>query len=116
MHVRSVTWGHSTPTFLRGQDSSETSPEVRAEVGLTFALAYKWTLEGRRVRRAGWGERSQWIRRVDLCGGDKEFRVTESPEAVGTWMPFLVIKTGQNQLWPWVPSAADLSADDWELA
>lgn len=80
-----------------------------------FAWALGQLRGGKRVTRAGWNGRGQWVRRVDLYN-DPEFKVLEGEGSVGTWLPFLAIKTVDNKLVPWLASQTDLLAIDWELA
>lgn len=81
---------------------------------MDFGQAIAALKSGQRVRRAGWNGKGMWVRRVDLYSDD-EFAVREEPHSVGTWVPFLVIKTPDNKLVPWVASQMDVLAEDWEI-
>ena len=55
-----------------------------------------------------------WIRIVDLYS-DSEFTVTENDGSMGTWLDFIVIKTVDNYLVPWLASQTDMLAEDWSV-
>ena len=81
---------------------------------LDFGAALNALRDGKRVQRAGWNGKGMWLRYVDLYN-DKEFSLRESSEAVGTWLPFIAMKTADNGLVPWVTSQADVLARDWRV-
>lgn len=82
---------------------------------MTFGEAIEAMGSGARVSRAGWNGRGMWLRIVDLYM-DAEFRVQEINPCEGTWLPFVVMKTADNQLVPWNASQADALAEDWQVA
>jgi hypothetical protein len=67
--------------------------------------------EGAKIRRKS-HVNIIWIRYFDP-DSDKEFRMHEINPCEGTWVPFFIAKTPNNNLIPWTPSAEDLSARDW---
>lgn len=79
-----------------------------------FALALRALKQGWRVRRDGWNGKGMWVRYVDLSS-DKEFTIREHEPCTGTWAPFLVMKTVDNKIVPWLASQTDLLADDWYI-
>jgi len=82
---------------------------------MDFSTALVWMrINGCRLTRSGWNGKGMWIRMIDLYT-DAEFRVHETNPCEGTWSPFLVMKTVDNALVPWNPTAADLNAKDWNL-
>ena len=89
--------------------------EAEATTGLTFGEAIDRMKRGLKVSRAGWNGKGMWIRMIDLYS-DREFSVQESADSVGTWMPFIVMKTPTNTLHPWNASQADALANDWAVA
>lgn len=92
-------------------DVRQTHPmSIATDRGCSFGTALALMLRGLRVRRKGW--EGAWIRRVDLYN-DPEFKLREEPCAVGTWLPFIAMKTDRNALAPWVPSQEDALATDW---
>lgn len=81
---------------------------MRFETALTCAKS------GGKIARAGWNGKGMWVRHVDLYT-DKEFRVREEPGSEGTWLPFLVMKTADGKIVPWLASQTDLLTHDWEV-
>lgn len=80
--------------------------------GFDFGTAIARLRGGSRIQRAGWNGKGMWLRYVDLYN-DTEFALRESPAAVGTWLPFIVMKTADGKLVPWSASQADALATDW---
>lgn len=66
---------------------------------------------GHRVARKGWSGRGMWLRL------DSTPDVTDRvPEDLGLGvMPYVLMKTADNWLVPWLCSQTDLLAADWEL-
>ena len=63
---------------------------------------------GRMVQRAGWNGKGMWIALRD---------VTKGPEAgARLQLPYIYMKTVQDEEIPWLCSQADLLAEDWQLA
>ncbi len=76
---------------------------------LTFSDALHTLKAGGRVARAGWNGKGMWV-------GLHHEEGTFTREACGTeltYRDYLVMKTVDNQLVPWVASQTDLLADDW---
>ena len=81
---------------------------------MTFGEVIEAMKAGQRVTRAGWNGK-MWLRYIDLYA-DREFRVTEHEPCTGTWLPFIVMKTVDNKLVPWLASQTDVLAEDWQVA
>lgn len=56
------------------------------------------------VRRAGWNGKGMWIA---LQRPDVHSKMT---------LPYIFMKTAQDDLVPWLANQTDLLAEDWELA
>lgn len=82
--------------------------------GLDFGAAVAALKSGLRVARAGWNGKGMWLRYVDLCT-DAEFRIHEIEPCTGSWLPFIVMKTVDNKLVPWLASQTDVLATDWTI-
>ena len=82
--------------------------------GMRFGEAITAMKNGELVRRAAWGIGIAWIRQIDLYN-DEEFSVFEKAGSIGTWVPFHVGLTNENELLPYHPGADDIRAEDWEL-
>ena len=60
--------------------------------------------EGKRVKRAGWNGPGQYLM---LQRPDEHSKMT---------LPYIYIRTVQDDLVPWLASQTDILANDWELA
>lgn len=89
------------------------SAGIAADRGFDFGTAVAFMRRGIRVHRAGWNGKGMWLRYVDLYS-DKEFSLREASSARGTWLPFIVMKTADNGLVPWLASQTDVLATDWQ--
>jgi hypothetical protein len=83
-----------------------------------FALAHLQT--SKRVRRAGWNGKGMWLSLV------KEWEINTHPsldhfswfhprDKVLSYAPFIIMKTADDKLIPWLASQTDVLAHDWEL-
>jgi len=65
------------------------------------------------VCRAGWNGKGMWIEFVNSGGWNLDPRTSETlglPCA-----PFIVMKTADGNLVPWLASQTDILAEDWQL-
>jgi hypothetical protein len=69
---------------------------------LSFSQALELLKHGYKVRRAGWNGPDQWL---ELQRPDEHSKMT---------LPYIYIKTQQDDLVPWLASQSDLLSDDWE--
>ena len=69
---------------------------------MNFSAALTQIKEGFQVKRAGWNGKGQYIYLL------RNIINTDLP-------PFIVIKTIDETLVPWVASQTDLLAEDWEV-
>lgn len=56
--------------------------------------------QGKRIARAGWNGKGMYL----------YLQQTQAP-----WLSFVVMKTVQDTLVPWLCSQTDLLAEDWEI-
>ena len=89
----------------------------RPVVGLSFGLAVEALKSGKRVTRAGWNGKGQY---VILIPGDHLARSAGYGfgEAIGEFSfgSVMALKNAQNIMQPgWVPSQGDVLADDWKI-
>lgn len=78
---------------------------------MTFESALTELKAGCYVWRTGWNGRAMWLVLV------KNGEATVAPVrglALPPLGPFIVMKTTQDTLVPWVASQTDLLADDWQ--
>jgi hypothetical protein len=69
---------------------------------LTFSQALDLIKLGFKIKRAGWNGPDQWL---ELQTPDEHSKMT---------LPYIYIKTQQDDLVPWLASQSDLLSDDWE--
>ena len=76
---------------------------------MTFGDALVFLKQGKAVARAGWNGKGMWL-------GLHEEGGTFVREACGTtieYAPYIVMKTADNKLVPWLASQTDMLAEDW---
>ena len=75
---------------------------------------------GHRVRRRGWNGKGMWLAFVEGC----DWQCAISPHRIdGTedaalsppLLPWIVIRTADQKMVPWLCSQTDLLATDWEI-
>lgn len=81
---------------------------------MTFSDALVILKAGQKVARKGWNGKNMWLR-ICRSYSDPHFKVTETPEAEGTLMDWIGMKTATNTFVPWLASQSDLLTDDWEI-
>lgn len=78
-----------------------------------FSDALMWLKEGRRVARAGWNGKNQFV--VLVKPGFYDVGCSTGAKA-GALQPFLALKNAQDMFQPgWIPSMGDLMATDWQI-
>ena len=78
---------------------------------MDFGDALKAIKNGQQVSRAGWNGKGMFL--ILVSGGEMDHPLI--PPATLS-MPYVAIKTAQNNVVPWPCSQTDLLATDWELA
>lgn len=79
--------------------------------GVPFGRAVEAMKKGFRVARTGWNGKGMWL------GLHKEGG-TFIREECGTeiqYLDYIVMKTADNKLVPWLASQTDMLSDDWEI-
>ena len=78
-----------------------------------FSDALMWLKDGRRVARAGWNGKNQFVVLVEP--GFYDVGCSTGAKA-GALQPFLALKNAQDMFQPgWIPSMGDLMATDWHI-
>ena len=78
-----------------------------------FSDALMWLKDGRRVARAGWNGKNQFV--VLVKPGFYDVGCSTGAKA-GALQPFLALKNAQDMFQPgWIPSMGDLMATDWQV-
>jgi hypothetical protein len=70
---------------------------------MSFGDAIKALKAGKRVCRAGWNGKGMWL---ELQVPDAGSKMT---------LPYIFMKTAQDDLVPWLASQSDMLADDWAV-
>ena len=76
---------------------------ISVKYGMSFSLAFECLKGGVKMQREGWNGKGMW---VELQKPDVESKMT---------LPFIYMKTADNQLVPWLASQTDILADDWQV-
>lgn len=71
---------------------------------MTFGEAITALKEGKRVSRTGWNGKGMWL---ELQVPDAHSKMT---------LPYIYMKTAQDDLVPWLASQTDVLAEDWGIA
>lgn len=77
-----------------------------------FSWALRMLKIGKRVARTGWNGKGMWLTLATYARA----RVDLTSTKTSTLSDFIVMKTADNTLVPWLASQTDLLAEDWELA
>ncbi len=85
-----------------------------AAAGVNFGIALAAAKAGAKITRHGWNGKGMWVRNFDPYL-DRQFKLREEAGAEGTWLPFLIMKTVDNKLVPWLASQTDILAEDWQV-
>lgn len=92
----------------KGQSASSAHRAIvvdnyRKEGDMDFGEALKAVKEGKRISRFGWNGKNMW---VALRQPDFGSKMT---------LPYLYMKTADDQLVPWLISQTDALANDWDI-
>ena len=81
-----------------------------------FSVAISAIKDGEKVRRKGWNGKGMYIYYVHLPlpFHHDEYESSRGEKVWGS-SEFIVMKTADNKLVPWLASQADLLANDWEV-
>jgi hypothetical protein len=85
------------------------APRDASDHGIGYAV--KQLQNGSRVRRRGWNGKGMWLALGSYWSNDAW---ALGPHGMKT-QPFVVMKTADNTLVPWLCSQTDLLATDWEI-
>ncbi|OQB15724.1 MAG: hypothetical protein BWY15_00437 [Firmicutes bacterium ADurb.Bin193] len=86
----------------------------RAIDGLTFGLALEALKQGKRVCRLGWNGKGMWLVLCDFkCDTIIMPEIRDSAQYKK--LPWIGMKTANNEFVPWLASQTDMLADDWQI-
>jgi hypothetical protein len=88
---------------------------------MNFGLALEALKMGKRVARANWNGKGQWVGMVKAENyiieappfGNGQDLAGEPPNV--SLLPWIGLKNAQEKFVPWVPSQGDMLADDWTV-
>ncbi len=75
----------------------------RTVENMTFGHALEALKAGQKVGRTGWNGKGMWLRLI-----------TQSMLVPG-YLPYIEMKTADNQMVPWLASQTDMLAEDWTI-
>ncbi|WP_343609294.1 DUF2829 domain-containing protein [Novosphingobium sp.] len=78
-------------------------------LNMTFGHAVELLKAGHKVARAGWNGKGMWL--MLMSGGETTLPTDETFSA----LPFIVMKTVQDTVVPWLASQTDVLAEDWTV-
>lgn len=89
---------------------------------MDFSEALHLIKAGKRVARTGWTTKGKWLflvpgSRITVTADRPLGQV--APEMVGDMVNYrqhIDVKTADGSIGPWIPSQADMLANDWEVA
>jgi len=70
---------------------------------VNFSYALNFLKAGKKVRRSGWNGKGMWLQ---IQWPDTYSKMT---------LPYIYMKTADNNVVPWLASQTDLLSDDWEV-
>lgn len=112
LYAESVkTLDERTATYWRSQIGLPVLLLAQAHEAFNFSTALLLACNGRRVARAGWDGKNMWVAVVTQWAAQIDVSDLQAPRL----LPFLVMKTANNELVPWLASQTDLLAGDWML-
>lgn len=74
-----------------------------SDVGFDFGQALVSLKLGQKVARSGWSSKGKWLH---LQVPDEHSKMT---------LPYIYMKTADNQLVPWLASQTDILSTDWGI-
>ena len=77
--------------------------------GMSFGHAIEMLKLGKKVARAGWNGKGMWL--MLMAGGHSSLPDGSEFEA----LPFIVMKTADDKIVPWLASQTDVLANDWQI-
>ena len=97
--------------YVSWSPKAQADSAYRPTTGMSFGLAIEALKKGKCVARAGWNGKGMWIG-LHKEGG--EF-VREECGTLLQYLDYIVMKTADNKLVPWLASQTDMLADDWAI-
>lgn len=86
-------------------------PELGGEALFDFGDALEYLKRGLKIARKGWNGKDQFLVYVNPYENEQFDLVEKKP--LGTFYPYIAIKTNYNAIVPWLASQTDMLAEDW---
>lgn len=80
---------------------------------MDFSVALGELKAGKRVSRDGWNGKGMYILRVGPQDWNADNDMFDERESDLECYPFLIMRTADSKLVPWLASQTDILADDW---
>lgn len=81
---------------------------------MNFGKALKRLKSWKRIRRAGWTDKGMWLTLITVYGVAHELTY-EAPAPRPDLLPWIGLRTADNNFVPWLASQTDILAEDWEV-
>jgi len=82
---------------------------------MDFGRALDGMREGLKMRRSGWNGKGMWVALTNFHTLKNTGEVV-TIDRTGMTLPFIYMKTADDELVPWLASQTDMLAYDWEVA
>lgn len=79
---------------------------------MNFSQALDLIKQGRKAWRTGWNGRDMYIR---LVNADLSMSIRLVEEIDMECLPFIVMRTADKKIVPWLASQTDILGEDWEI-
>lgn len=97
--------------YISWSPKAQFEAAYRPTKGLTFGHAIEALKAGHRVARAGWNGKGMWLKLVPVDLANK----VAFEYAAMDGQPYIVMKTAQDKIVPWLASQSDMLDEDWEI-
>lgn len=112
--VGAKTWAALEEATGQEENQEDTPPDIQL-FGLSFGEAIAAAKNGKRIQRAGWNGKSQYIELATCISYKNPFGeiINADHDAIGN-QAFAFVGTSGVQI-GWLASQADMLADDWQI-
>lgn len=109
--------GYKTVTpdgLIQWQPKQQFKETHRPTDGMTFGMAIEAVKKGFKIARIGWNGKGVFLLHVSNPDYGIINEIGLNIPAANI-LPWIGIKTADNKFVPWLPSQADMLADDWQI-
>ena len=116
--VNNLTNANPNTNFLDGYVSwiteEQCNREFRTSGTFPFGMAIEALKLGFKVARSGWNGKNMFLFLID-SPENKTIKMPNGEEAEFVSQPYIMMKTAQNLVVPWLASQSDMLEDDWNI-